>query len=166
MKVTGKLGSFSSNADGDFRVNHFSNVSVSTDKPLYQPGQALHARLMAFDINKKAIASESVILKILDPEETLVYRTELQTSRFGIAAADWQIPDNLRLGTYRIQANFGKGRYEDSGASASVRISRYELPSFTVTAKPDRTYYLPDQNASIEIRADYLFGEPVQISIG
>lgn len=162
VKVTGKLGSFSSNADGAFRVNHFSNVSVSTDKPLYQPGQALHARLMAFDINKKAIASESVILKILDPEETLVYRTELQTSRFGIAAADWQIPDNLRLGTYRIQANFGEGRYEDSGASASVRISRYELPSFTVTAKPDRTYYLPDQNASIEIRADYLFGEPVR----
>jgi hypothetical protein len=97
------------NADGAFRVNHFSNVSVSTDKPLYQPGQGLHARLMAFDINKKAIASESVILKILDPEETLVYRTELQTSRFGIAAADWQIPDNLRLGTYRIQANFGEG---------------------------------------------------------
>jgi hypothetical protein len=161
VKVTGKLGGFTALADGDFRVNHFSNVSVSTDKPLYQPGQALHTRLMAFDMNKKAIASQPVILKILDPEETLVYRTEMQTSRFGIAAADWQIPDNLRLGTYRIQATFGEGRYEDSGASSSVRISRYELPPFTVIAKPDRTYYLSDQDASIEIRANYLFGEPV-----
>jgi len=125
VKVTGKLGSFSADADGIFRVNHFSNVSVSTDKPLYQPGQALHTRLMAFDTNKKAIAAQPVILKILDPEETLVYRTELRTSSFGIAAADWQIPDNLRLGTYRIQANFGEGRYEDSGTSASVKISRY-----------------------------------------
>ena len=162
VKVTGKLGSFSADANGTFHVSHFSNVSVSTDKPLYQPGQALHTRLMAFDTNKKAIAAQPVILKILDPEETLVYRTELRTSSFGIAAADWQIPDNLRLGTYRIQANFGEGRYEDSGASASVKISRYELPSFTVVAKPDRTYYLPEQNASIEIRADYLFGEPVR----
>ena len=162
IKVTGKLGSFSVDAEGTFRVNHFSNVSMSTDKPLYQPGQTLHTRLMAFDTNKKAIAAQPVILKILDPEQTLVYRVELQTSRFGIAAADWQIQDNLRLGTYRIQASFGEGRYEDSGASASVRISRYELPSFTVIAKPDRTFYLPDQNASIEIRADYLFGEPVR----
>jgi hypothetical protein len=162
VKVTGKLGSFSADADGEFHVNHFSNVSVSTDKPIYQPGQALHLRLMAFDTNKKAIAGETVIIKILDPEETLVYRTEGQTSSFGIAAADWQIPDNLRLGTYRIQAAFGEGRYEDSGASASVKISRYELPSFTVTVKPDRTYYLPDQNASVEVRADYLFGEAVR----
>ena len=162
VKVTGKLGNFSEDADGRFRVNHFSNVSLSTDKPIYQPGQTLHSRLMAFGVNKKAIAGQPVILKILDPEETLVTRIELQTSPFGIAAADWQIPNNLRLGTYRIQANFGEGRYEDSGASATVKISRYELPSFTVTAKPDRTYYLPDQDASIAIQADYLFGEPVR----
>jgi len=68
---------------------------------------------MAFGVNKKAIALQPVILKILDPEETLVTRIELQTSPFGIAAADWQIPDKLRLGTYRIQANFGEGLYED-----------------------------------------------------
>jgi hypothetical protein len=42
-----------------------------------------------------------------------------------------------------------------------VKISRYELPEFTVTAKPDRSYYLPGQNASVEVGADYLFGKPV-----
>ena len=42
VKVTGKLGDFSEDADGRFRVNHFSNVSLSTDKPIYQPGQTLH----------------------------------------------------------------------------------------------------------------------------
>jgi hypothetical protein len=162
VKVTGKLGDFSADADGEFRVNHFSNVSVSTDKAIYQPGQALHTRLMAFDTNKKAIAGQHVTLTIVDPEQTLVYRTEVQTSDFGIATADWQIPDNLRLGTYQIRANFGEGRYEDSTASASVKISRYELPTFTVTAKPDRKYYLPDQSASVEIGADYLFGEAVR----
>ncbi|HKN76847.1 MAG TPA: MG2 domain-containing protein [Candidatus Acidoferrum sp.] len=162
IKVTGKLANYSTEADDNFRVVHFSNVSVSTDKPIYQPGQALHMRLMAFDSNKKAIAGEPVTLKLLDPDQTLVYRAQAQTSTFGIASADWQIPDNLRLGTYSIQASFGEGRYSDSGASASIKISRYELPTFTVTAKPDRAFYLPDQNASIEIHADYLFGEPVR----
>lgn len=162
VKVKGNFDDFSADADGTFRVNHFSSVALSTDKPIYQPGQTLHTRLMAFGVNKRAIAGEAVILKILDPEETLVTRIEAQTSRFGIASADWQIPNNLRLGTYRIQASFGEGRYQDSGTSATVKISRYDLPSFTVTAKPDRTYYLPDQDASVEIQADYLFGEPVR----
>jgi hypothetical protein len=162
IKVTGKLADYSVEADDDFRVVHFSNVSLSTDKPIYQPGQALHMRLMAFDSNKKAIAAEPVTVKLLDPEQTLVYGAQLKTSAFGIASADWQIPENLRLGSYSIQASFGEGRYADSGASASVKISRYDLPTFTVTAKPDRAFYLPDQNASIEIHADYLFGEPVK----
>jgi hypothetical protein len=162
VTVTGKLGTFSADAEGSFRVNHFSNVSVSTDKPIYQPGQILHTRLLAFGVNKKAIADQSVTVKILDPDETLVNRMELKTSRFGIAAGDWQIPDNLRLGTYRIEAKFGEGRYEDSGSSATVKISRYELPSFSVTVKPDRAYFLPDQDASIEIKAEYLLGEPVR----
>jgi len=162
VTVTGKLGDYSTKADDSFQVAHFSNVSISTDKPIYQPGQALHMRLMAFDTNKKAIAAEPVTLKLLDPDDTLVYRAQLKTSTFGIASADWQIPDNLRLGSYRIQATFGEGRYEDSSANATVKISRYELPTFTVTAKPDRAFYLPDQNASIEIHADYLFGEPVK----
>jgi hypothetical protein len=162
VNVKGTFGDFSADANGSFHVNHFSSVALSTDKSIYQPGQTLHTRLMAFGVNKKAIAGGAVILKIFDPEETLVTRIESQTSRFGIASADWQIPDNLRLGTYRIQANFGEGRYEDSSTSATVKISRYELPSFTVTAKPDRAYYLPNQEASIEIQADYLFGEPVQ----
>jgi hypothetical protein len=162
VKVTGKLESYSAEADSDFHVVHFSRASISTDKPIYQPGQALHMRLMAFDANKKAIEGEPVILKLLDPEETLVYRAQVETSAFGVASADWQIPENLRLGTYRIQATFGQGPYEDSGASASVKISRYELPTFMVAAKPDRAFYLPDQNASIDIHADYLFGEPVR----
>jgi hypothetical protein len=58
---------------------------------------------MAFDINKKAIAEQPVTLKLLDPEETLVYRTELRTSTFGIASADWQIPGNLFGGRARVR---------------------------------------------------------------
>lgn len=95
VKVTGKLASYSVEADDTVRVVHYSRASISTDKPIYQPGQALHMRLMAFDTNKKAIESEPVILKLLDPEETLVYRAQVETSAFGIASADWQIPDNL-----------------------------------------------------------------------
>jgi len=162
VKVTGTLGGFSAEADGRLYVGRFSFASLSTDKPLYQPGQTLHMRLMAFGDDKKALANQPVTIEIEDPEDTVQYGTDVRTSRFGIAAADWQIPENLRLGTYQIQASFDDHRYEHAKATAPVKISRYELPTFTVTAKPDHTYYLPGQNAALEIRADYLFGEPVR----
>lgn len=82
VKVTGKLASYSVEADDTVRVVHYSRASISTDKPIYQPGQALHMRLMAFDTNNKAIEGEPVILKLLDPEETLVYRAQVETSAF------------------------------------------------------------------------------------
>jgi len=161
LTITGTLGKFSAEASGNLRLGRFSNASLSTDKNIYQPGQTIHTRLMAFGVNQKAIAQQPVTISILDPDETLVYRTEAKTSTFGIAAADWQVPSNLRLGDYQIQASFEDGPYEDAKASATVKISRYELPTFTVIVKPDRAYYLPDQNASVEIQAEYLFGEPV-----
>ena len=38
---------------------------------------------------------------------------------------------------------------------------RYDLPNFRVTAKADRVYYLPSQNAQVTVTAEYLFGKPV-----
>src|SRR6185369_12071761 len=37
----------------------------------------------------------------------------------------------------------------------------YELPNFAVRVTPDRAFYLPSQNAEVEVRGDYLFGQPV-----
>jgi hypothetical protein len=163
VTVSGTRGNFSAKADDTLRVDNSLSSWLSTDKPLYQPGQTLHLRLLVFEENKKALANQKVTFDITDPERTLVNRTSAQTSRFGIASADWQIPENLRLGTYLIKASFDEdGPYTDSNPMANVKISRYDLPTFVVTAKPDRNYYLPGQNASVEVRADYIFGELVR----
>ena len=54
------------------------------------------------------------------------------------------------------------GEGNDAGqANVKVRISRYDLPNFAVKAQPDRTYYLPGQNAEVKVNADYLFGQPL-----
>ena len=143
------------------RVPEEISATLSTDKPLYQPGQTLHVRLLAFDSEKKAFADQALTVDIKDPEGTLVYRSAQTTSRYGIASADWQIPENLRLGEYKIEAEFDAPEL-DATYLANVKISRYELPTFSVAVKPDHAYYLPGQNASVEVRANYLYGEPVR----
>jgi hypothetical protein len=70
---------------------------------------------------------------------------------------------NLRQGSYLIRV--GPVGQDDSWrsihAEKSVRIYRYDLPNFRVSARPDKTYYLPGQNADIAVSAEYVFGKPV-----
>jgi hypothetical protein len=162
LKVTGRLGGLVSQADDDIRFDRFAQILTSTDKPLYQPGQTLHVRALAFDSSNHAIANQNATLKIQDSESTLVFRAPLKTSRFGVANADWPIPNNARLGQYMVLIEMDDGKYQGSSGGQWVSISRYDLPNFVVNVKPDRAYYLPGQNAEVEVRADYLFGQPIK----
>ncbi len=130
---------------------------LQTDKPIYQPGQNIYIRSLVF--NRSKTARESIVgkLSITDPEDTTVFTTDLKSSRFGIANVKWRLPDNLRLGTYTISIDTTAGR----SLTKDFTVSRYELPNFVVNTKSDKPFYLPKQNAKVEIRADYLFGQPV-----
>jgi len=158
IKVTARRGLLVQEADDSIHFDQLSRIFISTDKPLYQPGQTLHARALIFSPLMQAIANEEMPFKIEDPEGTTVFRARLKTSRFGIASIDWPVPENTRLGQYTIAF----GRTDDSYASYTIRISRYDLPNFTTSVKPDHPFYLPGQNAGVEVRADYLFGQPVK----
>jgi hypothetical protein len=56
-----------------------------------------------------------------------------------------------------LNRHFADARVEAFETLVAVTI----LPNFTVAAQPDRSYYLPGQNASVAISANYLFGEEV-----
>jgi A-macroglobulin TED domain/MG2 domain/Carboxypeptidase regulatory-like domain/Alpha-2-macroglobulin family/A-macroglobulin receptor binding domain/Macroglobulin domain MG3 len=155
--IEGRLTNLRTILDHNIGVPNQQSLTLTTDKPLYQPGQTVHLRLLAIDHRSHTQANAKITLDVRDPDSTLVFRTEATTSRFGIASADWPIPARLRLGNYRIEA---RGNDIDE-AGAQIRISRYDLPTFTVAPKPDKPFYLPGQSATVEVRANYLFGKPV-----
>jgi hypothetical protein len=162
IDITGERDGYTAKLDDEQpRTFVFSTFRVNTDKALYQPGQTLHARVLVVGPNERAVTNRAIEFRIYDPENTLVFREPGITSKFGIASTDWPIPSNERLGDYRVAVDAGEGDTEDIGGSAMVKISRYDLPTFTVNAKPDRKYYLPGQNATVEVSAEYLFGRPV-----
>ncbi|HEV8203563.1 MAG TPA: MG2 domain-containing protein, partial [Pyrinomonadaceae bacterium] len=165
LKVVGKRGAFVAEAEDQALVDQFIRTLITTDKPLYQPGQMMHLRALVFTPSRHALANRNILFKIDDPEGTAVHRSVVKSSRFGIASTDWSIPENVRLGDYRIHVLVDGGNEEGEDSSEAlydVRISRYDLPNFTVTAQSDRDYYLPGQNAEVRVRADYLFGQPVK----
>ena len=142
-----------------YSFNRYSYLYFQTDKPIYQPGQMLRVRSLLFNDKRKAIADDNLVFTIKDGEETVISKTELKTSRFGVAALEWQIPENAKLGEYTITVTSDRNL---DRSSKTFTISRYDLPNFSVTAQPDRKYYMPDQNkAAVKVTADYLFGKPV-----
>ncbi|HMX25178.1 MAG TPA: MG2 domain-containing protein, partial [Blastocatellia bacterium] len=163
LEIKAARGQFKQEAKIELDDDHLrmSRIILTTDKPIYQPGQLLHIRALALDFSNRAIAGTELELEIEDPEGTTQFRADLKTSRFGVANIDWPIPDNTRLGDYRVTIEMDDDKHGEAHGENTVKISRYELPNFAVKTKPNRDYYLPGQNAEVEIRADYLFGQPV-----
>jgi hypothetical protein len=163
LKIEARRGLFADSAESSVSVEQTPRIILTTDKTLYQPGQTMHARALVFDPSDHAIASEEVTLKLEDADSSTVFSTDTKTSRYGIATADWPVPESTKLGWYTLSVEMKDSRYDtDYGARRSLRISRYDLPNFTVATKPDRSYYLAGQNAEVEVRGDYLFGQPVK----
>ena len=160
LEVTAGRGAFVERAETNVTVQTQPRVILTTDKPLFQPGQTVHMRALVFDQSGRALPDEEVTFRVEDEEGSNAYTTSLKTSRYGVAAADWRVPESTKLGAYVATLKV-KDR-EDSYDGAQFRISRYDLPNFSVTAKADRAYYLGGQTPSVEVRADYLFGQPVR----
>ncbi|HUF05576.1 MAG TPA: alpha-2-macroglobulin family protein [Aridibacter sp.] len=161
FKVTASKDGYVREVEAD--MESFGNgetVFLTADKPIYQPGQSFRVRALLFDVNRSVISGGAIEFKIYDEERTLLFSEEVETSEFGIASVSWTIPENAKLGDYRLEAETESD--EPSGGELRFKVTRYDLPNFTVSAKPDKAFYVPsDSEASIEISADYLFGKPV-----
>lgn len=165
IKLTGRKNGIVREAEEDLQTlsNDFQFLML-TDKPIYQPEQMLNVRgiLMKGGESKTVVTSAEVEFRIEDEDETVLYREKVKTSAFGVAAISWKIPENAKLGDYRICV---KNQDQDEGnyvGYQKVKISRYDLPNFAVNAKALKPYYLPNENRTeIEVSADYLFGKPV-----
>ncbi|MCC7157564.1 MAG: carboxypeptidase regulatory-like domain-containing protein [Bryobacterales bacterium] len=158
IDVAARIGDFASTGESTPLPNSQDTVRAYTDKPIYQPGQTMHVRILAVGASGKVKAGEEYEIRIVDESDDLVHSAKVSTSRFGVASTDWQIPEAADSGRYTIRL-----KTEDTGRYflRSVNVRRYELPSFRVTAIPDHPFYLSGQKAQVEIRGEYLFGKPV-----
>ena len=83
-------------------------ILLTTDKPLYQPGQIIHVRALAlstFDL--KPAAAQAIEIIITDGKGNRVFRDTVDTSDFGVAAVDFTLADEVNTGAYNITAQMG-----------------------------------------------------------
>jgi uncharacterized protein YfaS (alpha-2-macroglobulin family) len=138
--------------DRDFRI------LLTTDKPIYQPGQVIHLRALALSAFDRVPASGSEIEFIIaDGKGNKVFRETVESSVFGVASDDFQLASEVNTGDYKITARMG-----NTSSEKTVRVEHYVLPKFDVSWQTDRSFYLPGERVQGSIRAAYFYGKAIE----
>ncbi|MCA9927015.1 MAG: hypothetical protein KC419_01005, partial [Anaerolineales bacterium] len=137
--------------DRDYRI------LLTSDKPLYQPGQLIHLRALALSTFDLApAAGQEMQISIADGKGNTVFRDTVNTSAYGVAATDFQLANEVNTGAYKITAQLGSTTSE-----MTVTVERYVLPKFEVSLTTEKPYYLPGETVRGTLSANYFFGKTV-----
>ncbi|MGA2256595.1 MAG: MG2 domain-containing protein, partial [Thermoguttaceae bacterium] len=136
-------------------------LMLTSDKPVYQPGQVVHVRSLALARPQaRPVAGQEVVYSITDPKGNVIFRKRDVTSRFGIASADCPLADEIVEGPYQIRCELG-----DTTSTITVEVKKYVLPKFKIAVELDEPYYQPGQKVHGKLSARYFFGKPLPESV-
>ena len=141
----------------DVSVERSHRVLLSTDKPIYQPGQTMHLRALAMkQPSLVAEAGRDVTFEVYDGKGNMVMRRFEETNAFGIAATDFKIAAQVNMGDYQVKTLIG-----DALTTKTVAVKRYVLPKFKVATSLNAPFYLAGESVHGVLNVDYFFGKPV-----
>ncbi len=147
------------------RLEDKVSILLTTEKPLYQPGQTIHVRALALDrSNHEATADRKLTFEVADPRGNKVFKKATQTDKFGIASAEFGLADEVNLGAYHLRALMGEAESNPRNtAEIALRVERYVLPKFKVAVDLNKAKhgYRPGDHVTGTVRANYFFGKPV-----
>ncbi len=139
------------------RVRRSWKLMLSSDKPVYRPGQTIHLRSLALRRpDLKPVAAEPVAFTVTDPKGNVIFKHEGRNSAFGITAADCELANEILEGAYTVACKVG-----DTESRLAVDVHTYVLPKFQVGVVLDKPYYAPGDTVTATVSSDYFFGQPV-----
>jgi uncharacterized protein YfaS (alpha-2-macroglobulin family) len=143
-------------------------ILLTTEKPIYQPGQTIHARALALDrATNRADAGRTLTFEVEDSRGNKVFRKATETDQFGIASAEFSLADEVNLGAYHLRALMGDTQAPANTAEITLNVERYVLPKFKVAIEfaengsEAKHGYRPGDHVTGTVRANYFFGKAV-----
>jgi uncharacterized protein YfaS (alpha-2-macroglobulin family) len=150
------------------RLEEKVSILLTTEKPIYQPGQIIHARALALDrANHEAASARKLTFEVEDSRGNKVFKKATETDKFGIASAEFALADEVNLGTYHLHGLMGQSDAPTNTAEIALNVERYVLPRFKVAVefeskeKKTKHGYRPGDHVKGTVRANYFFGKPV-----
>lgn len=140
----------------------YNKTLLTTDKPLYQPGQTIHIRSLSLELpDKKPLAETEVTLELSDPKGNKVFKKRGKTGKYGIFSADFKLADLVNLGNYNLSVLING----QTAAQKTLTVEKYVLPKFGIEFTADKGFYMPGETVKGKIVSNYFYGKPVSQGI-
>lgn len=130
-------------------------IFLTSDKPIYQPGQTLHLRSLALTApDDKPLASAPVLFEVEDGKGNKVFKQSVNSDAYGIAATTFTLGSLVNTGTFKLRATTAATQTEKT-----VSVSTYALPKFDVAVATDKPWYRAGDPVVGTVDARYFFGK-------
>jgi uncharacterized protein YfaS (alpha-2-macroglobulin family)/tetratricopeptide (TPR) repeat protein len=144
-------------------------VYAFTDRPAYRPGEQVQWKIIGrvWDgADYKTAAGQDLAYEVRGPMDDVLKSGVMRLDDYGAAWGALDLPTDLQLGYYGLQFKGpdGKGSF---GHHFFFRVEEYKLPEFRVSVKAGQEKgapktYKPGDRVSVEVKAEYYFGGPVE----
>lgn len=155
---------FSQNVQLEDKVS----ILLTTEKPIYQPGQTIHARALALNrADHEAAGKRKLTFEVEDSRGNKVFKKATETDEYGVASGEFSLADEVNLGAYHLRALMGDADAPTNTAEIAINVERYVLPKFKVAVelaeegKKQKRSFRPGDHVIGKVRANYFFGKPV-----
>ncbi|MDX1687517.1 MAG: Ig-like domain-containing protein [Candidatus Promineifilaceae bacterium] len=136
-----------------------------TDRPIYRPGDTVRYRGILRDANyaryglpeRDEVTVRAEFFSFFEPSEELDYAVTLPVDANGTFNGTFTIPDDARLGEYRL---YLEERGDIGNPSRSFTVAEYRAPEFIVTTTPEEEEALRGDTVDVVVEARYFFGAP------
>lgn len=157
LRVTARSGWDTQRVTQAITLQRAWRLMLSSDKPIYQPGQTIHLRALALRRpDLKPVAGQEAVFSLTDPNGNMIFKQTGVTSRYGLASADCPLATEILHGAYTAVCRIGQ-----TESRQTLEVKPYVLPKFKTDLSLDRPFYQPGQNVLLSVKTHYFFGKPV-----
>lgn len=138
-----------------------TKTNIYTDRRIYRPGQTVHAAAIAYTYNNKvykgeALSGKQMTITLRDANRKEIAKRTVTTDEFGMASADFVLPEGGLTGIYTLRSNLGNNIY------TNFSVEEYKRPTFKVDFEKPQTKYAVGDTVRFKATAKSFAGVPVQ----
>lgn len=157
LRIAIKSGAGKDELIKNIEIKSEPRVIISTDRPLYKPGQQLSFRVLTLDKgNLQPFKNKEVLVSISNPKGDKLFQQRYTTSDYGIVSGEFGFSDELAFGEYKIEAAIN-----GKTAEKIVEVKYFDLPKFEVQIT-ESNVDKSQGKISGKILARYFFGKPLK----
>ncbi|MBU0552203.1 hypothetical protein KJ940_11985 [Myxococcota bacterium] len=150
LKAGGKIYRVTKSFKSNARTESFRSdqLFVYTDRGVYNPGDTIHVRMLAWELlgTYEAIPGAEITALLQSPEGRIFGGEKLKTDADGVAALDIPLPKGMPLGHYEL-----KILYQKAAEVARLRVERFQPPVMHI--KHDLKRFLTPAQTTLPITA-------------